>query len=69
MLDTLPLDDIKESLVALSENEEVTEKLLNYKFKNGRLANLNFNDLYFTAMQDLYKDFTEAVKQSQNVFK
>ena len=69
MLDTLPLDDIKESLVALSENEEVTEKLLNYKFKNGRLANLNFNDMYFTAMQDLYKDFTEAVKQSQNVFK
>ena len=69
VLDTLPLDDIKESLVALSENEEVTEKLLNYKFKNGRLANLNFNDLYFTAMQDLYKDFTEAVKQSQNVFK
>ena len=69
VLDTLPLDDIKESLVALSENEEVTEKLLNYKFKNGRLANLNFNDMYFTAMQDLYKDFTEAVKQSQNVFK
>ena len=69
VLDTLPLDDIKESIVALSESEEATEKLLNYKFRNGRLANLNFNDVYFTAMQDLYRDFTEAVKQSQNVFK
>lgn len=68
VLETLPLDDVKESIVALSSNEKAMEKLMNFKFKYGRLTNLSFSDMYFTAMQDLYKDFTESVKQSQNIF-
>ena len=68
VLDALPLDDIKGSIVALSENEESMEKLMNFKFKYGRLSNLSFSDMYFIAMQDTYKDFTESVKQSQNIF-
>ena len=68
LLETLPLDDIKESIVALSSNEEVMEKLMNFKFKSGKLNNLSFSDIYFLAMQDLYKDFAESVKQSQNIF-
>ena len=68
VLDTLPLEDIKESIVALSSKEEAMERLMNFKFKYGRLANLNFSDMYFIAMQDTYKDFAESVKQSQNIF-
>lgn len=68
ILETLPLDDIKESIVALSAKEESMEKLMNFKFKYGKLSNLSFSDLYFTAMQDIYKDFAESVKQSQNIF-
>lgn len=68
VLDALPLDDIKESIVALSAKEDSMEKLMNFKFKYGRLANLSFSDMYFIAMQDTYKDFTESVKQSQNIF-
>ena len=67
-LDALPLDDIKESIVALSSQEESMEKLMNFKFKYGRLANLSFSDIYFIAMQDTYNDFAESVKQSQNIF-
>lgn len=68
MLDTLPLDDVKESIVALSSNEEAMEKLMNFKFKSGRLSNLSFSDMYFLAMNTLYNDFTESVKESQNIF-
>ncbi len=68
VLDALPLDDIKDSIVALSAKEDSMEKLMNFKFKYGRLSNLSFSDMYFIAMQDTYKDFTESVKQSQNIF-
>lgn len=68
VLDVLPLDDIKESIVALSSDEEAMEKLMNLKFDSGKLADLSFSDMYFLAMQGLYKDFTESVKQSQKIF-
>ena len=68
VLNSLPLDDVKESIVALSSKEDAMERLMNFKFKYGRLSNLSFSDMYFIAMQDTYKDFTEAVKQSQNIF-
>ena len=68
LLETLPLDDIKESIVALSSKEDAMEKLMNFKFNSGRLSNLSFSDMYFLAMQDLYKDFAESVKQSENIF-
>ena len=40
---------------------------MNFKYKTGRLSNLSFGDVYFLAMQDIYKDFAEAVKESQNI--
>ena len=68
MLDTLPLDDVKESIIALSSDEEAMGKLMNFKFSSGRLSNLSFSDMYFLAMNTLYNDFTESVKESQNIF-
>ena len=68
MLDTLPLDDVKESIIALSSDEGAMEKLMNFKFNSGRLSNLSFSDMYFLAMNTLYNDFTESVKESQNIF-
>ena len=68
MLDTLPLDDVKESIIALSSDEGAMEKLMNFKFNSGKLSNLSFSDMYFLAMNTLYNDFTESVKESQNIF-
>lgn len=41
LLDTLPLEDIKESIVALSTNEDEMNNLLNYKFQYGKLQSLS----------------------------
>lgn len=67
MLETLPLEDIKESIVALSSNEDEMSELLNYKFNSGKLKSLSFGDIYMLAMQNVYKDFSKSVKQSNQV--
>lgn len=67
MLETLPLDDIKDSLIALASNEKDMSGLLNYKFNEGKLKSLSFGDIYLLAMKELYGDFAESVKQTQSI--
>ena len=67
MLETLPLDDIKNSLVALSYNEPIMNAIFNYKFTSGRLKELSFGDIYLLAMKEMYGDFTASIEQSKNV--
>lgn len=67
MLETMPLDNIKNSFVALSENEAVMNGILNYKFTQGKLKSLSFGDIYLLAMKELYGDFTASIEQSKHV--
>lgn len=67
ILDAMPLDDIKESLIALSSNEEVMRALLDHKFNTGKLKSLSFGDIYLSGMKDIYGDFAESVKASKEV--
>lgn len=67
MLETMPLDDIKQSLIALSANEDAMARILNYKFNTGKLKSLSFGDIYLLGMKELYGDFAESIKQSKEV--
>ena len=67
ILETMPLDDIKNSFIALSENETAMNGLMNYKFTDGRLKTLSFGDIYLLAMKELYGDFAKSVEQSKSV--
>ena len=58
-LQTMPLDDVKDSIIALSNQEGQIDKLFNYKFKEGRLRNLTFSDIYFSAMKNINNDFSD----------
>ena len=67
-LNTLPLEDIKESIISLSSNPEEMRKILDYKFTKGRLKGLDFSDIYFTAMKEANgDDFTESLIRSSKV--
>lgn len=66
-LELLPLEDIKDSLVALSYNEQVMEGILNLKFNHGMLRDLSFGDIYLYSMKELYGDFTESIEKSKSV--
>ena len=66
-LDTLPLRDIKDSIIAMSDQEELMRKLLDLNFKNERLKDLNFGDIYLTAMSEIYSNISEAILKSTQV--
>lgn len=46
-LGTMPLDDIKDSMIALANEEKQMSDLLNYNFRYGKLRGLSFSDIYF----------------------
>lgn len=62
-----PIEDIKNSIIALSPNSEEMEKLINYTFEEGKLKDLAFGDLYLYVMQKIYGDFINSVEKSSNI--
>lgn len=66
-LDTLPLEDIKSSIIAMSDKEELMGQLMNLNFQNKKLHGLNFGDIYLTAMNELYGNISEAIQKSTEV--
>ena len=67
-INSMPTDDIKNAVISLARDEELANRLMNYKFKNGDLKDISFNDLYFAVIEDLSKDFTEAIANSNDIF-
>ncbi|MGN1299305.1 MAG: uridine diphosphate-N-acetylglucosamine-binding protein YvcK [Candidatus Scatovivens sp.] len=66
-LEMLPLNDIKSSIIAMSDKEELMRNLMNLKFKNDLLKDLNFGDIYLLAMSELYDNISEAIQKSTEV--
>ena len=66
-LAVLPPGDIRNCMVALSEDETLFSRLFQYRFSNGRgLKGHSFGNLFLTAMSHLTGDFGQAVKLSDN---
>jgi len=66
--DVLPPGDIRNCMVALSEDETLLGRLFQYRFSNGRgLKGHSFGNLFLTAMTRLTGDFWQAVKLSSEV--
>jgi uncharacterized cofD-like protein len=67
VLDMLPVNDIKGSIAALSDQEALMSKLMNFNFKDETLKNLNFGDIYMLAMSEIYGNSSEAIRKSTEV--
>ena len=66
--DVLPPGDIRNCMVALSQDETLLARLFNYRFSSGRgLKGHSFGNLFLTAMTHLTGDFPQAVKLSAEV--
>ena len=61
------MDDIKDSLIALSKDEEQMSKLLNFKMSKGSRS-IKFSDLYFSAMEEVIGNFTESIEEAKSIF-
>ena len=66
--DVLPPGDIRNCMVALSEDENLLSRLFQYRFSSGRgLKGHSFGNLFLTAMTHLTGDFTHAIRCSAEV--
>ena len=64
----LPPGDIRNCIVALSEEEELLSRIFQYRFSAGEgLKGHNFGNLFLLALSDLTGDFAEAVRLSSEV--
>jgi uncharacterized cofD-like protein len=60
--------DIRNCLVALSEDEALLSQLFQYRFSNGKgLKGHSLGNLFLTALTDLHGDFTKAVQHASDV--
>lgn len=67
-LDVLPPGDIRNCLVALSEDEALLSRLFQYRFESGRgLKGHSFGNLFLSALTSLTGDFAQAVKFSSEI--
>jgi len=64
----LPPGDIRNCIVALSEDEALLSKLFRHRFDKGSgLEGHSFGNLFLTALTSLTSDFSEAVRLSSEI--
>jgi len=67
-LQILPPGDIRNCMIALSEDSNLLSRLFRYRFGgSGDLAGHSFGNLFLTAMTNLTGDFAHAVRLSAEV--
>lgn len=66
-LGILPPGDIRNCILALSDDENVMQSLFNYRFNKGGLKGHSFGNLFLAAMDGISADFYDAVKRTSDV--
>ena len=68
--DVLPPGDIRNCMVALSEDSALLSRLFQYRFSGGRgLKGHSFGNLFLMALTQITGDFPDAVRASSEVLK
>jgi 2-phospho-L-lactate transferase/gluconeogenesis factor (CofD/UPF0052 family) len=60
----LPPGDIRNCMVALSEDEHLLSKLFQFRFEQGELEGHSFGNLFVAALSHITGDFAQAVQMS-----
>ncbi len=66
-LNMLPPGDIRNCMVALSEDEFLLARLFQYRFHHGGLEGHSFGNLFLAALSDITGDFAQAVQMSSQI--
>src|SRR6266852_7136935 len=68
--EVLPPGDIRNCMVALSEDEALLSRLFQYRFQDGHgLKGHSFGNLFLTALTRITGDFRKAVKVSSEILR
>lgn len=63
----LPPGDVRNCMVALSEDEHLLSKLFRYRFDQGELEGHSFGNLFVAALSHITGDFAQAVQMSSQI--
>jgi len=66
-LKMLPPGDVRNCMVALSEDEYLLAKLFQYRFEQGDLEGHSFGNLFVAALSHITGDFAQAVQMSSQI--
>src|SRR5665213_2313544 len=66
-LNILPPGDIRNCMVALSEDEHLLSRLFQYRFEQGALEGHSFGNLFVAALSGITGDFAQAVHMSSQI--
>src|SRR6188768_1487317 len=67
-LQMLPPGDIRNCMVALSEDSQLLSRLFRHRFRGeGQLGGHSFGNLFLAALTEITGDFAEAVKLSSEI--
>ena len=63
----LPPGDVRNCMVALSEDETLLSKLFQFRFQQGDLEGHSFGNLFVAALSHITGDFAQAVQMSSQI--
>ncbi|SNS48813.1 conserved hypothetical protein, cofD-related [Granulicella rosea] len=63
----LPPGDVRNCMVALSEDEHLLSRLFQYRFDHGELDGHSFGNLFVAALTEITGDFAQAVQMSSQI--
>jgi uncharacterized cofD-like protein len=63
----LPPGDVRNCMVALSEDEHLLSKLFQFRFSQGELGGHSFGNLFVAALSHITGDFAQAVQMSSQI--
>src|SRR4029077_19203306 len=66
-LGMLPPGDVRNCIVALSEDEALLSRLFQHRFVKGGLEGHSFGNLFLAALTSITSDFSEAVRLSSEI--
>jgi uncharacterized cofD-like protein len=68
-LGVLPPGDLRQSLVALSESEEIWRKLFTYRFANGDFEGHSFGNIFLSALEKITGSNEQAIELATKLLK
>lgn len=66
-LNILPPGDVRNCMVALSEDEHLLSRLFQHRFSQGDLEGHSFGNLFLAALTEISGDFAQAVQTSSQI--
>lgn len=65
----LPAGDVRQALVALSEEDTIVRELFAYRFGKGNVQGHNLGNLFLTALTDILGSNTSAIEEASKILR